>query len=590
MVNRVSEPARAPPSDREHAELVRGLYRNTPVGVAGALFGAGVLCWVLLYIAPETRPRVEIWLALTVAFAVWQLGLSAWYFQAVPPEGDWRLWANRFVFASLGEGVRWGLGGVWLATPGHPEQQVWVCMVVACAASSSVSSVGSYVPAFYALLFPAMLPFVVWGALQADPEYRALALLALVLTASIAWLGRAQNSSLRHALRLRFTNLDLAEDLRTQKDLAERANLAKTQFLASASHDLRQPIHALGLFVGSLRRRPMEPENARLTRQISETVEAMTGLFDSLLDISQLDAGVVHPTPRSFALQPVLARICREQEAERGSRPVALRLVSTSAVVFADPVLLERMIRNLISNAVRHTERGRIVVGCRRGSKVSIEVHDTGPGIPAAQQAKVFEEYVQLANPERDRGKGLGLGLAITRRLSVLLECPVTLQSEPGRGTVFRILAPLAETDPVPEAADAPLPHQGLILVVDDDVAIQQGASALLKGWGFDVVTAGSGAELFARVDALRQPDLLICDWRLGAPQSAPEVIAGVRAMFGDDVPALLITGETAPSRLRDAHRTGLVLLHKPVSPGKLRAAIGNLARQPSPPPPAAVR
>jgi signal transduction histidine kinase/CheY-like chemotaxis protein len=570
-------------SDREQAELIRGLYRSTPVGVAGALFGVAVLCLVLIYIAPQRAPIVEAWFALTLASAAWQLILWRWYWRAQAPDGDWRVWARRFVVASLVEGARWGVGSILVAAPGHAEQQIWVCMVVACAASSSVSSLGSYIPAFYALLFPAMVPFTVWGLFQHDPRYWALSLLAFALTASIALLGYGQSRSLADALRLRFENLDLAEDLRREKEIAEQASLAKTQFLASASHDLRQPIHALGMFVAALRRRPMDHDTARIGGQISETVAAMTGLFDSLLHISQLDAGVVRPSPRTFALDPMIDRICREQVAGLEGRPVVLRRVPCSALAHTDPILLERMIRNVIANAVRHTRAGRILVGCRRGERISVEVWDSGPGIAPADQDKVFEEYYQLANPERDRTKGLGLGLAITRRLSLLLDCPITLRSQVGVGSMFRISAPtglVADVVDPPVASDQDATQQGLVFFVDDELAIQHGAADLLRIWGYRVLAAGSAEELMAKVDPGERPDLLICDWRLRGEETALAVVERVRQAYGAGIPTLLITGETAPGKLREAHAAGLVILNKPVPPGKLRAAVANLARR----------
>ena len=432
-------PARATLSDREQAELIRGLYRSAPVGVAGALFGVAVLCWVLIYIEPSSQWRVEVWLAFTLAIAAWQLVLCARYAWAHAPDAAWRVWARRFVLVSLAEGIRWGVGSVVLVQAGHPEQQIWVCMVVACAASSSVSSLGSYIPAFYALLYPAMLPFCIWGFLQNDPRYWAMALLSLVLMTSIAWLGFGQSRSLASALRQRFENLDLAEDLRHQKEIAEKANLAKTQFLASASHDLRQPIHALGMFVDALGRRRMDQGTKDLAKQISETVAAMAGQFDSLLDVSQLDAGVVLAKPQTFAIQPLLDRIYREQIPALEGGPVVLRQVRTSAFAHTDPALLERIVRNIVANAVHYTRTGKIVIGCRRGEQIAIEIWDSGPGITEGDHQRIFEEYSQLGNAERDRAKGLGLGLAIARRLSLLIDCPITLRSRVGVGSVFRV-------------------------------------------------------------------------------------------------------------------------------------------------------
>ncbi|WP_293901640.1 hybrid sensor histidine kinase/response regulator [Phenylobacterium sp.] len=586
MADQAARQERPRQSDREQAELIRGLYRNVPVGVAGALFGVTVLSWVLVRIAPARAPVVGIWFGLTLAVAAWQLILWAWYSRQPRPDGDWRIWARRFVIASLAEGFRWGVGGVFLAAPGHVEQQVWVCMVVACAASASVSSLGSYIPAFYALLFPALMPFVVWSAFQTNPLYWALGLLALALTGSVAVLGFGQGRFLAEALRLRFENLDLADDLRRQKDIAEQANLAKTQFLAAASHDLRQPIHALGMFVEALGRTRLDRDGVRLAGQVAETVQAMSGLFDSLLGISQLDAGVVRPASRAFAVQPLLERICREQAAELEGRPVRLRLVASSAVVETDPLLLERMLRNVISNAVRYTVEGRVLVGCRRGPRLTIEVSDTGPGVSAAHQEAVFEEYFQVANPERDRTMGLGLGLAITRRLSVLLDCPIGLSAPSRGGTTFRISVPVATREAeasAPEPLFAPPIRGGRVFVIDDDPAVQQGTADLLRLWGYDVAVAESAAELLSGVAGGAVPDLLICDWRLRGGETGLGAIRAIRAAYGAEIPALLITGDTAPTRLREADRTGLVLLHKPVPPGKLRAALGNLIRREAP-------
>jgi signal transduction histidine kinase len=576
-------PTRATLTDREQAELIRGLYRSAPVGVAGALFGVAVLCWVLIYIEPASQSRVEVWLAFTVAIAAWQLVLCARYAWARGPDKAWRVWARRFVLVSLAEGVRWGVGSLVLAQPGHPEQQIWVCMVVACAASSSVSSLGSYIPAFYALLFPAMLPFCIWGFLQDDPRYWALALLSLVLMTSIALLGFGQSRSLASALRQRFENLDLAEDLRHQKELAEKANLAKTQFLAAASHDLRQPIHALGMFVDALGRRRMDGGTKLLANQISETVATMAGQFDSLLDVSQLDAGVVQPKAQTFAIQPLLDRVCREQMATLEGGPVVLRQVRTSAIAHTDPVLLERIVRNLVANAVHYTRTGKILVGCRRGDRTAIEVWDSGPGIADADQEHIFEEYYQLGNAERSRAKGLGLGLAIARRLSLLIDCPITLRSRVGRGSVFRVSVQCGVASAGVEPAKSlavPAAKRDLVFFVDDEQAIQRGTADLLEHWGYQVVTAASAAELRAKISASMRPDLVICDWRLNGEETALAITGLIAEIFGPGIPALLITGETSASRLRDAQAAGFIILHKPLLPGKLRAAVGNLIRR----------
>jgi signal transduction histidine kinase len=379
-------------SDREQAELVRALYRNIPAGGLVMLFAAIVACGGMLYMAPDRISQVQAWFVLGLAIFAGQMGLWAWRRRVPCIEADWRRWERRLQLACGADGLRWAAATLWLAGPGQADQQVWICMIGGGAVCASVASWGSYVRVYYAMMFPAMVPYIAWAAFVPDPRYWGVAILGAILTCAIAWLSHRQSRAFAEAVRLRFENLDLAERLAEQKELAERANLAKTRFLAAASHDLRQPMHALGMFVAALARVPMAAQGRRLTGQVAETVNAMGDLFDSLLDISQLDAGVIAPEREAFAIGPLLARLCREQAAGLAGRRVVLRQVPCGAVVETDPVLLERMLRNLIANAVRHTARGRILVGCRRrGRRLSVEVWDTGPGIAPAHRERIFE-------------------------------------------------------------------------------------------------------------------------------------------------------------------------------------------------------
>jgi CheY-like chemotaxis protein len=358
--------------------------------------------------------------------------------------------------------------------------------------------------------------------------------------------------------------------------------VAKSRFLAAASHDLRQPVHALGMFVSALRGREMDVESRRLVEYLDGSVEALDSLFVALLDISRLDAGIVHSRVTSFLIQPLLERVCADHQAEAQAKGLRLVLHPCSAIVHSDAVLVERIVRNIVSNAVRYTDRGRVVVGCRRGARLRVQVWDTGRGIPREQQERVFEEFYQLDNPERDRGKGLGLGLAIVRRLAALLDCPLSMASEPGQGTVFTLSLPVSDatvlvdtppTDPSPISVSA-----GLILVIDDELAIQEAMRSLLTSWGHEVIVAGTGAEMLERIAACTtRPELIICDYRLRGDENGIAVIRQLQSEFNDEIPALLVTGDTAPDRLREAQESGFVLLHKPVPLGKLRAAIGNL-------------
>jgi signal transduction histidine kinase/CheY-like chemotaxis protein len=435
------------------------------------------------------------------------------------------------------------------------------------------------------LFLPAFLPVVAWFLWQGDLIHYAIAAMFLAWVPTVGALARRYSRGLEEALRLRFVNAALVEDLTAQKAIAEQASLAKSRFLASASHDLRQPVHALGMFVGALRGHRLQARSLALIDQVDASVAALDGLFTSLLDISRLDAEAVQNQPADIAVQPLLDRVCRDLAAEAEGRDVALIVVPTRAAIRSDPLLLERVMRNLIGNAVRYTERGAVLVGCRRrGDDLRLEVWDTGPGIAPDQREAVFEEFFQVSNPDRDRSKGLGLGLPIVRRLTDILGHPLEMQSELGKGTVFRVLAPRAQAAEAAVAAIEPslaAPPGGLILAIDDEQAIRAAMRELLTGWGHQVLAVSGGASAFHAINGGARPDLIICDFRLRDGESGIAVIEALRARLGGDVPAILLTGDTAPENLRLAMASGYPLLHKPLAHARLRAAVGSLIRRP---------
>jgi CheY-like chemotaxis protein/anti-sigma regulatory factor (Ser/Thr protein kinase) len=267
---------------------------------------------------------------------------------------------------------------------------------------------------------------------------------------------------------------------------------------------------------------------------------------------------------------------------------LALIVMKTSVYVRSDVSLISRIIRNLLSNAVSYTDRGGVVLGCRRcGDSVRIEVWDSGRGIPADRHEEIFREFSQLENPERDRRKGLGLGLAIVQRLARLLGHEVELRSEVGKGSVFSLTVPRGVeedcicVDALPETTTAFDLSHALVLVIDDEAAVQDGMATVLRKWGCDVLTSGSGEEMLAKLVGVRRlPDLIVSDYRLRGLENGIQVVEMLRNEFNAEVPALLVTGDTAPDRLRDAEASGLPILHKPVNPARLRTLIANLLRE----------
>ena len=380
-----------------------------------------------------------------------------------------------------------------------------------------------------------------------------------------------------------------AEQAREQalraKERAERADVAKSKFLAAASHDLRQPIQSLFFFAYTLSEKLRDHPASQTLASMGESLDALRVLLDSLLDVSRLDAGVIKPNVTEFALAPLLERLQTEYTPRAAEIGLSLRLVNTRAWTRTDPVLLERILRNLIENALRYTRRGGILVGCRRTADggLRIAVVDSGIGIPADRQADIFEEFTQLGNPERDRRKGLGLGLAIVQRLAQLLGHRVTVRSRPEHGSAFTLELPriAARALPKPVRADVPsnASARGLILVIEDDAVVLLSMRALLEEWGYEVVAAMSSEEAVGTLlDLGRQPQAIVADYRLRDERTGVEAIRDVFGVCGVRVPAIVLTGDTSPERIREAQMSGYDLLHKPVSPNQLKDLLSKAA------------
>ncbi|WP_171987987.1 hybrid sensor histidine kinase/response regulator [Hyphomicrobium sp. NDB2Meth4] len=562
------------------AEQVATLFSHVAFGVLAATAGAAILGGTLWWLGLTQFRTGMFWTGYIALCALAHILLQRSYSRARPATSDWQAWGMGFTAIALAEGLGWGWAPLYLVSGGF-EVRLLAMMVVFGVAAGAIPAFSAYLPAFFAIFLPATLPYALVSLGATDPLAQASSLLMLVFIVALAILSVGTNRTLKDNVRLRIATQRMAEELRRQKEIVEQASLAKSTFLAAASHDLRQPIHALGLFVGALRAVEIPQPGRRLIEQIEASLIAMDGLFSALLDISRLDAGVVEVQKRPFEIAPFLARICRDARLDAEAKGLTVTCVHSGRLVDTDPVLLERIVRNLVSNAVRYTDRGRVLIGCRiRHRQLSIEVCDTGRGIAERDREKIFQEYFQVGNPERDRTKGLGLGLAIVRRLATLLDCPLSLRSVPGKGSCFSISVPLAAPDALATSDQyemGPL-ATGLVLVVDDEIAIRQAMASLLGGWGHQVVAASSGDEAIRHMaNCPKKPDLIISDLRLRDQETGIEVIERMRAEYNDTIPAMLITGDTSAARISDAQKSGLLVLHKPVPNGKLRAAIANL-------------
>jgi signal transduction histidine kinase len=394
-----------------------------------------------------------------------------------------------------------------------------------------------------------------------------------------------QFNSMAARLQDSYATLERKVEERTQQ--LKLANLAKSRFLAAASHDLRQPLHALGLFVGQLRGRVSATERGRVIERIDAAVAAMNELFNALLDISKLDAGALIPDITEFPVAQLLLRIEATFGGAAREKGLSLRVRSSSEWVRSDFILLERILFNLTSNAVRYTSHGKILVGCRRrGGQLRIEVWDTGRGIPEDQRQNIFGEFYRLRNSGSDPHGGLGLGLAIVDRLCRLLDHRIELISTLGRGSRFTVVVPRVAAHTKVAGPTAPTPAMfdlggKLVVVIDNDQLSLGGMAGLLRSWGCRVVTGDSDhAALSALAGQECSPDVIITDYHLNDGKTGIEIIEQLRSAFHNPIPAFLMSGDTSPELLREAHAHGYHLQHKPVGPMMLRTMLNQLLKK----------
>lgn len=372
-----------------------------------------------------------------------------------------------------------------------------------------------------------------------------------------------------------------------ERDRAERADRAKTNFLAAASHDLRQPVQSLIFQAHALGRRLEGAQAAPILGRLNESLDSLRALLDGLLDMSRLEAGSVAPQRTDIDLAHMLDRLAADLRPQAEAKGLRLRAPRSPAWTYSDPVLLERMIRNLMENAVRHTRRGKILLGVRRrGTDWRIDVIDTGDGIPIDRAKEIFDEFVQLDSSGGDGRQGLGLGLAIVQRLSILLDHPVEVSSRRRHGTRFSVrvprrAAPMTDASPAARHLDVDTdgaPASSRVLVIEDEALIALGLRDILESWGHQVVIAGSWSEVLGTLDdAASAPVAILSDYRLDGGETGADAVRLLRSHFGTHIPALIMTGDTAPERLRALEGEGLDVLHKPVTPQVLAEGLKRL-------------
>lgn len=557
-------------------EQVKVLYESMTSLLLINLLVSASLCYALWDLVPHAV--LTTWMGLMLAMIGVRGAIYYRYRKQFVPDLVER-YGLFLVLGSASAGLIWGMAGVFLFVPDRLDYQLFVLLCLFAMSGGSTFSLSNYLPAYYAFAPLTLLPVTIQLLLHGGSIHTALAASTFIFLAAMTSFNIKINRNFKLSHQLRFENLELIEQLQQQKAEAERANRAKSKFLAAASHDLRQPLYALSLFSSVLEELDKEPEAVRAVEQIKKSVSSLQILFDALLDISKLDAGVIVPERTNFRMQPVLQRLRHDFEPQAHDAGIQLIFEDCSDTVYSEPALLDRILRNFVSNAIRYTPDGSVTISCETSdTSTCIRVTDTGPGIPLESQEEIFQEFHQLENPERDRGKGLGLGLSIAKRAANLLEHPIQVDSRPGRGSTFSVSVPIAQDQPDAQTVHNPArssqgDHNLLVLVMDDEQAILDGTTALLEMWGCRVIAHTSCEEALNDLTSSgHSPDAIISDYFLSDGQNGIESIGKVRQLLQREVPSLLVTGDIDKERLREFDDSGLSVLYKPVAPAKLRA------------------
>ncbi len=592
----VDPAVRAMLHDQASAERVADIYAYLPITTIAMV--VGVLVTVSQFWSLVSGVGMALWLSALGALGIVRTVMYRGFKHRRSNEREALLrWYEAWRATTLAAGCLWGIAAWFFYPYGGSTEKLILILTIYSYCMAGMQILSPQHNTFYEFCALCLTPLVVRVALPGDPKSLLLAAYLLVIFGITIMLARMYRKNNEGLLQIKVRLDQLTQQLRAEKAAAEAArqeaevaNRAKTQFFAAASHDLRQPLHAMGLFAEALRQRSHDEEVAQLVASINGSVDALEGLFSELLDITRIDTGGVDVTPEHVNIGDIFRKLRLHFEPVAFEKGLALRFRGGQHNVYADPVLVERILRNLVSNAIRYTNDGAVLVSCRRrAGRMILQVWDTGVGIREREQEHIFEEFYQVPYSEAltpQQRKGLGLGLAIVKRLAGLMQTPLTMRSVPGHGSVFSLTLPPGKTPRVREPSDvrSKLPigltlDRRFIVVVEDEPAVRGGLEVLLRGWGARVAsfeTAGASRAWAQSADPqAERPDLLIVDYRLERGHTGVEVILAMRERFGAGVPAIMVTGSTMSEHDAEAAEHGFHLLIKPVVPNKLRAMIG---------------
>ena len=554
----------------QRAQSIRGHKNVNLLSEVGVTFSTVIVLWSLF-----NHVHLLLWALFSVLISALSW-LSRSSFQPESSTGDQKRWLLRAATMSFFVAFAWGLVPILFFTTESTNYLIFIVCVYAGYVAGALSVNFSYLPCFLAFCLGISLPFGARMFYQSEAQYTVIGLqvvfFVLMLTYVCANIQKLFVRSARSNYEIEMLNQQLA----AEKEAVEQAVAAKDRFLAAASHDLRQPLNAISLFVDALR--PLQSGSAgrEIVDKIRLSLKGLNGMLHSLLDISRLDASEVEFAPRHICLNSLIEQLVEEYQPK--TQVTIQNQLSQDLVVFNDPTLLYRVIRNVLDNAVKYTPSGLITLTADQTDQITrLSVKDTGSGIPQHSLKKVFDEFEQLQNPNRNREKGLGLGLAIVKRLCRIGEIDLELQSVAGEGTevIFRIASGVRdEVTSIPAESSWKLAGQ-LLVVIDDERDILEAMQRIIANWGCNCVAADSLEEAMAKLAEQSQvPDIIISDLRLKDGKEGTDAIETLREEYNREIPALLITGDTAPDRISKVRASGLSVMYKPVDSTELRQKV----------------
>jgi signal transduction histidine kinase/CheY-like chemotaxis protein len=549
---------RAQRHERILAGVIASVHQQVPRSVLGSIVGAAAV--LAVYWTVHDRALLFAWFIAMVVESAVRLRMTQSFRGARIDADNVQSWSTRWVLQAAAAGLLWGAAGWLFFLPADPLKQLVLVTVVLGVAFGSLTLYAAYRPALIAFLPVALLPLIVRMLAEQDPAYVTAAVVMLAMLAFTMFFGRSFGATMFESVKNNFDNEALVGQLLNEKRVADEARRAaeeatrsKTKFFAAASHDLRQPLQAIGIYCSLLKKRatgPLEP----LARSLASAVDSLAKLVEELLEISRLDAGAIQPRLQQVLLDEMLTQIAQEFTPLAHGKGLELRVRRPRLAVESDPVLLARVLRNLLGNAIRYTTSGGVLLAARpRGGLVSIEVWDTGPGIRQNELSRVFDEFYRGESSKGEPVGGFGLGLSIVRRICNVLGHPLIVTTRPGSGTVFRVETPLSA-----------LPHRGprppatlnesniclltghTLVLIEDNEEIRNSLGHLLRSWGAEVIAeAGYTAALQAELGSQRRVDLIVADQNLHDDTSGVEVALKVRESVGRAVPVVMLTAVT---------------------------------------------